>query len=928
MNDKEAKLRNRKIISIIKNPIYAALSVLVFMFSMYAAMGFFPFGEKLISWCDMNQQVVPLLMNLKDILSGESNILVNHGNAGGMSFLSVFFFFISSPLSLLVIFIQKTNMMSFMNILVALKMALAAATACAFFERGDGERRDGSVEQRDGSFVQTIEQLGVQATELLSEQKNRPSVQQNRPSVHIYLGFTYGLCGYAMHYYQNIMWLDMMYLFPLLVISLERLYFYKKPLMYIITLALMVYANFYIAIMVVIFLLLSMGAHLLVRSEKGDRVELASIFAKSSIFSAMLSAWVWLPSILQISGSARMASLWESLSAGGFVGYYETTLPLLYCTPIIFAALPFINSVKKRERDKNDYTNLVYWLVLFVLTVLPQFVEPINKMWHTGSYMSFPNRYGFIAIFSGLTVVKYVVNSIVISNVREEKMRIESSPVAVALAACAVYFVFFAGKFIIDSTGDELYAYTRTLWGNKDSFSALSIYFVVCLVFYIILFYLPKRKTLSNPLFILSFSMMAFVIASFNFRVYIGSVSQNGAVFESIVELEDKIDDMGFYRVKVAEKLFDVNIVGAIGYNSLSHYTSITSQDYMFAMKKLGYSSYWMEVNSDGGTFFSDALLSNNYVIAGWWDNYPGEVIASTDRYSIYENKVVFPAAVFSYAEPLKLEKLSEGNRLELQNDIYMQLFDDDEGIFNGHSPIENNGFFDYEIEIIGTKALYFDCFHTLSNRLREPTYDSYRIYVNGNSIARTYPSQRQNGILFLGEYTDTSVLVSIEILKDIATKSFGLYSLDMDKLMEVAKEASGAQIDIMGSRVSIEYNSDTVGYLYLSLPNLKGYSVRVNGSKAQIFNVFDNFMAIAVASGENHIVLRYRTPGLLFGILASICAVIIMLMNKVAVLQKEQGSSLCSTALYVLVVVLVVTIVFTVYIFPVIYKLLVMCTS
>ena len=257
-----------------------------------------------------------------------------------------------------------------------------------------------------------------------------------------------------------------------------------------------------------------------------------------------------------------------------------------------------------------------------------------------------------------------------------------------------------------------------------------------------------------------------------------------------------------------------------------------------------------------------------------------------------------------------------------------MQLFDDDEGIFNGYSPVENNGFFEYEIEIIGTKALYFDCFHALSNKLREPTYDSYSVYVNGNSIARTYPSQRQNGILFLGEYTDTSVSVSIEILKEIETKSFGLYSLDMDKLMEVSKDTSGAQIDIMGSRVSIEYNSDAVGYLYLSLPNLKGYNIRVNGSKAQIFNVFDNFMAIAVASGENHIVLQYRTPGLLFGFLASICAVIILLLNKVAVLQKGQGSSLYSTALYVLVVILVVTIIFTVYICPVIYKLLLMCTS
>ena len=46
------------------------------------------------------------------------------------------------------------------------------------------------------------------------------------------------------------------------------------------------------------------------------------------------------------------------------------------------------------------------------------------------------------------------------------------------------------------------------------------------------------------------------------------------------------------------KKYFDVNMVGALGYNSLSHYASFTNESYMFTMKKLGYSSYWMEVNS------------------------------------------------------------------------------------------------------------------------------------------------------------------------------------------------------------------------------------------------------------------------------------------------------------------------------------------
>ena len=64
---------------------------------LYAMKGLFPFGEYTISWCDMNQQVVPLLCEFKDILEGKGSLFLNWQNAGGMNFWGVFLFFISSP---------------------------------------------------------------------------------------------------------------------------------------------------------------------------------------------------------------------------------------------------------------------------------------------------------------------------------------------------------------------------------------------------------------------------------------------------------------------------------------------------------------------------------------------------------------------------------------------------------------------------------------------------------------------------------------------------------------------------------------------------------------------------------------------------------------------------------------------------------------
>ena len=74
----------------------APLLTAVFLLSFYALGGFYPFGSGSISWCDMDQQVIPLLLNFKDILTGHGSVLYSLQNAGGMNFLGVFFFFLAN----------------------------------------------------------------------------------------------------------------------------------------------------------------------------------------------------------------------------------------------------------------------------------------------------------------------------------------------------------------------------------------------------------------------------------------------------------------------------------------------------------------------------------------------------------------------------------------------------------------------------------------------------------------------------------------------------------------------------------------------------------------------------------------------------------------------------------------------------------------
>ena len=164
--------------------ITAPLLTMVILLYVFYLYGMYPFGNGSIAWCDMNQQGIPLLMDFKDILNGRDSIFLNMNNAGGMNFWGVFCFFLCNPFSFLAAFVPKEEIIYFVNILVILKLILCAFTAALY-------------------FIVCKEKLGK--------------------GFSVSLSLMYALCGYGMLFYQNIMWLDIMYLFPILMIGLERL---------------------------------------------------------------------------------------------------------------------------------------------------------------------------------------------------------------------------------------------------------------------------------------------------------------------------------------------------------------------------------------------------------------------------------------------------------------------------------------------------------------------------------------------------------------------------------------------------------------------------------------------------------------------------------------------------------------------------------
>lgn len=818
--------------------LLAPLVAGIIFLAMCGTHGLYPFGDKSIAWCDMNQQIIPLMADFKDILERKQSFSINLANAGGMDFFGIFFFYMSNPFTFLIAFVSKSDLALFMNVLVMFKVMAIAGSAAFYLKRKHPK---------------------LNAMMILA------------------LSLIYAFSGYTMMYYQLLMWLDMLYLFPLLLWGIDRLFEKNNYVPYMILIALCIACDFYIGGMIVFFTVMYVGIRLYVERKENRVAPIAKSFLLGSFFAALIDAFIYIPSFIQYLESGRSDSLMNSLENSWFITPYQTVIPLVLCLVNLFPLF-----FRKGSKDRVNRA-------MFVLLLIPLILEPLNKIWHFGSYQAFPARFAFMTIFMGIEIAASNLETLT-DRENFDRRRIWGDLGSVLLLSVAF---LIENRFVEEKIG-YLSRYASSLWGDGTSFECLCRYYVMILLIVTgvyLLFRFKKTNRASFSLMMVGFSVIE---AMFSMRIYAVVPARKTESYQEFLKLEGAIDDDAFYRVKTSAKITDVNMVGAIGYNNLGHYTSLTNEDYMFTMKKLGYSSYWMEVGAYGGTEFGDALMVNKYTIS------PGKnasAIASTDRYSITENPVL-PFGLVTRGDLSDEAELKEDQRFKMQEHIFDTLFggDQDLTVSYGYKTSGLNDLSDadrfhfkptssasitYTCEIRGTQTLYFDCFDRYSNSLGETINGSFNIRVNGMMRQSNYPSQSFNGILKLGSFTDTTVQVTIEVLKEVECRSFGVFGIQKDVFDAMISDAAGANLRVQGSKITGRFdNSEGYSYLFLSIPYSEGYRAKINGQKADVIRVFSDFIAIPLKEGSNTIFVSYATPGIGIGTAATICGALLLIFH------------------------------------------------
>ncbi len=358
-------------------PLIAAALSLFVQYMLYAWLGVWPLGEESVMLVDMHHQYGPLLSELRNMfLEGDS--FVYSFNVGlGVNFLPTFAYYLASPLNLLLVLFPERLLTEGILVITLLKNAAAAA-----------------------AFAACVQYL-----------------YRRRDAMTVASGVLYASMMYMLAYAWNIMWLDVVALLPLVVLCMERMLRTGRWMAYTLTLALALFANYYIGFMLCIFLVLYMIVWLC-RQPRPWRQNMLGCwrFGYGSLLGGGLSAALLVPTALALGrtsaagdGLPKFNSNFPLFDLMGqfFYGSEPTirsgNLPNLYCGVVVLLLLPLYFCQKKIPLRRR----LSYGALLSVLLVSCT-INQWDLLWHgLHSPNDLPYRFSFLVCFVVLLLVAH-----------------------------------------------------------------------------------------------------------------------------------------------------------------------------------------------------------------------------------------------------------------------------------------------------------------------------------------------------------------------------------------------------------------------------------------------------------------------------------------------------------------------------------------
>lgn len=848
MKDNKSLFQRVKLYAI---PGLITCAVIVFI---YVFKGIWPFGANRIDYFDNMQQVAPLYAHLWDWMHGKASLWFDWYTGFGTNVsMSISAFSMLSPFNLLLYLFPRTLILESISILTLVKMIFMAVAMYAYIN------------------------------------KKYNSLSYNMKVV---FSLMYTFCGYTVLYGSCFTpWMDIVALFPLLMLAYENVMQTGKKFFYIIMVAIIFIINYYLGAMSLVYIFLISGAYVLLMSKKEKIKEHAWNLGIGTVAGLGLSCFVLVPVMMQLSGSQRGGSGQGIVSQ--YIGWIKSAIisdgqmaafqrwMMLY--GMAFAAAVIIMGLKKFKEEKNT---IRYMISLLLISLLPIVVEGINLMWHFGSYNGYTLRNGYIVAFTLITVAAYFSQRMFEEVTADKKQLVKQ--LVIFVVAAAVYAVIYN---IIPSNDIILAAFIL--------FIAI---FIAAFIFY--------NKKLKKDGIGFDFNTIIAIVA---IEVFIGAYSligppkfyeyepyQYGDYVQAANEVKDSLD----IEESVTERIVNPDISLNANYplilrrSAMSSFTAALQSDTQSYSKKFGYSKYFLWLLDSGGTVFTNSLFHVTQAVnVNELDSQMYTAVRSDGDYTLYDANYKLPFAM-SVNKNITRQDFS-GNWEDLHNIFYKALTNDTQDIVNGmsYTKKESSVIREYNVRADGKQAVYINIVD-VNNRNTDANaswlISSMHIYVNGEAVLvptlgdvknTAYFTDYNNNLVYLGTFENENFTIRVEYddpwyLK-VSEVSFA--GLDMDKMQSlVDKHADDyCETSYTSDSLTVKLNGSGVNNMAL-IPVVysDNWNVKVNGKKVKAKSVCGLFTGVDIHAGENVIEMTFEPKGKKAGMLISLATLIMMIAS------------------------------------------------
>jgi len=773
---------------------------------IFAQRGIFPFGEECFLRTDMYHQYAPFFSEFQYKLTHGGSLLYSWDIGMGVNFSALYAYYLASPMNWLVALCPRQFLIEFMTVLIVIKTGLSGLSFTWYLRKHTGTREFGSC----------------------------------------FFGIFYALSGYMAAYSWNIMWLDCILLFPVILFGLERLVKEKKGMVYCIALGLSILSNYYISIMICIFMVIYAAVLVILYPLKKGK-EFAATAGRFTLYSLLaggLAAVVLLPEIYALQATAsgnfdfpKTVSSYFSIfdMIARHIGNVQTEIgldhwPNIYCgVAVLMLLLLYLGNKNIKIKEKAVYFSLLlFFYASFSVNVL-------NFIWHGFHYPnSLPCRQSFIYI------------ALVLVMCYKAYLELKNTPwkhIVMAFWGAAA-FVILAEKLV----------------DNEEQFHFAVFYAAILfLALYTGCIYLYHSRKWCRDGVLLAVLGLVFCESAVNMAVTsIPTTSRTAYVKdnEDTMLLADSIRSSVFYRIEKGESRTK-NDGAWMNFPSASLFSSVASAAMSDFFKSVGCESSTNAYSVKGSTPFIDALFATRYGI--YPDQQPAdglkEQIGRQGSMWFYENKYTLPVG---FVMPQDMETnwvLDSGNPANVQNDLssvlgVSNLLVPAEGVSEGKKltfTADASG--DYYVYVTNKKV------EEVSAEIGERSL-SFDNVDRGYFLELGYLPKGQEVIL--QSQTDGNPAMQAEI-----------WRFDPEAMEEIYQCLSQSPLELSSwtdTGLAGSINTPEGGTMFTSIPYDKGWKIWVDGTAVSGRPVFDAFLGVDLEPGEHKIRLSYEPQGLKTG--------------------------------------------------------------